>query len=120
VSELRPGPARLPDLGARERRKATVQFEEGCRRVARLFLRPKDATAEDGAFVLEMLTKAFVEPPSAVSYTIDDTGALCVEVVHPDEVVRWREGQKSVVTYLIHAIDVGRGAIDQEKARRRA
>jgi len=99
---------RFTAVSAHERHRR-LAYEAGCQRVARLLTNPAAATKDDAAYFLEWLRKAFVDPPSMVTFSVDATGALVVSEVQPDAVVHWREGQKSVVQYIEHAIEVGRG-----------
>jgi len=88
---------------------AAAAYRDGCARVARLLTATGNATQEDADFFLSMLREAFVAQPSMVSYEITDGGMLLVRQVENDNVVHWREGQKSVIQFIEHAIKVGRG-----------
>lgn len=96
------------EQAARQKAALEAQYRDGCIRVTRLLTATQYADQGDADFFLQMLEEGFLKMPSMVSFVISDAGELVVSEVLPDALVHYREGQKSVVQYILHAIAVGR------------
>lgn len=101
----------------RQKARLEAEFRDVCTRVARLLTATPHASQEDADFFMKMLDEGFVKSPSMVTFEISDAGALVVSEVLPDALVHYREGQKSVVQYILHAIAVGRAQNNSDGGR---
>jgi len=94
-----------------EQKRERDEFMQSCARVARLFTRTAEASQEDADFVLALLRSSFRDRPSMMTYELTPAGQLVLAEVFPDSMVHVREGQRSVLDYIDHAIAVGTGQI---------